>query len=638
MGFKSFFIGLFCCVNSLYAQVIYNGYANVIQQSGTTFTVNNVNETNHLFANGDQVIIMQMQDDVIGTNTTNATSFGALSSIQSAGLWEVKTVSAHTRTSGVLHTITFSSPLTNTYNIGPNSSLQIITFRRLSAGAFTSTNNITGLAWNGFVGGVVAIEVGGNFTLAHNITANAIGFRGGAVSANYYGGGTTCTLIDYATSSTNCGRKGEGIYKITSTSYSFGIAKVLNGGGGGGQDINGGGGGGGNWTAGGVGGIGWNGTAAGCPTASSPGGQGGISLSSAIPFNRIFMGGGGGGGQQNNSASTPGGNGGGIIIVKAGTLTTTGTCGTPRIISANGASVATAGNDGAGGGGAAGSIVLQIDNYNIVSTCQLSITANGGNGGSINTSTHAGGGAGGQGIIVFSTPQPTTNVTSSTNNGSPGCNNNSSPCNSPAGSAGGSNNSGIFSNIGGALPVELIEFKAKPDNNKVLLSWRTSTERNNKLFVVEKSTDGTSFESFGTVNSRAIGGNSSSELHYDYIDFSPLPGVNYYRLKQVDLNGFSKTHKTISVNFDKLKKVTFIIIPNPSHGEFDIDFSGLENNHLVEVHLRDLKGKLVYQNSFYSNEVNGNFRVTPQEQLPLGTYICTLTIEGISYHAKVLIN
>ncbi len=444
------------------SQSIYNAYANVTNISGSTFTVNNVNEVNHTFVNGEKVIVMQMQDDVIGTNTTNASSFGNLGSMKSVGLWEVQTVSSQTRVAGVLQNISFTGALINTYTTGPNASLQIITFHKLSAAAFTSTNSITGLAWNGNVGGVVAIEIGTIFTLNHNISGNALGYRGGAVSANYYGGGTTCTLIDYATSSTQCGFKGEGIYKITNANFVNGIAKALNGGGGGGQDINGAGGGGGNWSAGGNGGVGWNSTAAGCPTATSPGGQGGISLSAIIPFNRIFMGGGGGGGQQNNSVSTPGGNGGGIIIIKSGTLSTSGVCGTPITISANGASAATAGNDGAGGGGAAGSIVLQVNSYSVVAACGLSITANGGNGGSISDpGTHSGGGAGAQGIIVFSGAQPTTNVTASTSNGNPGCSNNSVPCNSFAGSASGPPNSGILPSINGNLPIELLNFNAK---------------------------------------------------------------------------------------------------------------------------------------------------------------------------------
>ena len=50
-----------------------NAYAKVSAISGakTTLTVTNVNEASHTFTVGGQVVVMQMQDDVIGTNTTN---------------------------------------------------------------------------------------------------------------------------------------------------------------------------------------------------------------------------------------------------------------------------------------------------------------------------------------------------------------------------------------------------------------------------------------------------------------------------------------------------------------------------------------------------------------------------------------
>src|SRR5450755_1807604 len=53
-----------------------NAYARVTAMSGTTLTLTNVNQTYHSFNNGDQIIIMQMQDNVIGSNTTNTSSFG----------------------------------------------------------------------------------------------------------------------------------------------------------------------------------------------------------------------------------------------------------------------------------------------------------------------------------------------------------------------------------------------------------------------------------------------------------------------------------------------------------------------------------------------------------------------------------
>ena len=260
---------------------------------------------------------------------------------------------------GVLQTLTFTTPLANTYSVGANSSLQVISFRRLSAAAFTSTNNITALPWNGTIGGVVAIEVVTDFILNHSIFADGLGFRLGVVSND---DGSGCTSGVYFSNSANYGEKGESIYKSTNPNFRYAQGKILTGGGGG-VTHNGGGGGGGNYAAGGMGGPGWDGSFVGCSPSAA--GGGGIGLSAFILPSRIFMGGGGGGAQQNNTLGSNGANGGGIVIVKANRLITNNTCASPIRISANGNAAAntTGGfSDAAGGGGAAGSVVLQNSN------------------------------------------------------------------------------------------------------------------------------------------------------------------------------------------------------------------------------------------------------------------------------------
>jgi len=552
------FIFLTTLLNS---QVIYNAYANVTNISSSTFTVNNVNETNHTFVNGEQVIIMQMQDDVIGTNTTNISSFGNLASIQSAGLWEVKTINTQTRVAGVLTNISLVGAFANTYTTGSNASLQIITFRQLSGTAFTTTNSIIGAAWNGTVGGVIAFQVGTILTLNHNVTANALGFRGGGLSVNFYDGTTICTAGPFTSSlNTTNAFKGEGIYRSTNINFTNAIAKIINGGGGGGM-INSGGGGGGNFTTGGQGGLGWS-----CNATTTSRGQGGLSLSGSISSSRIFMGGGGGGGQQNNTGGTNGGNGGGIILIKANNITTS--CAGPISISANGQTAANSGNDGAGGGGAAGTILMQVNNYSVTATCSLAITANAGNGGNCTDGgQHAGGGGGAQGVIIFSTPQPTLNAGVSTNNGTAGTDWNGGATTATGGS--GSNNSGIIVGATGPLPIELLNFQATNYEQNVALTWATATEKNTNYFYIEHSDDALNWKEIDKVKATE---NSNRTLYYETLDNQPINGVSYYRLKILDLDGSFSYSPIKSVN--RTKKEAFVVFyPNPSSGIVNLSSS-----------------------------------------------------------------
>jgi hypothetical protein len=620
------FISTLIFPSNLYSQVI-NAYAKVTAISGTTLTLSNVNQTAHSFAVGSHVVIMQMQDDVIGSNTTNASTFGDLSAIGSAGLYEIRRItdidgnSTDGYTSATPTNITLDV-INNTYNTGTNSSVQIISFRQMSTTNYTTTGNISALAWDGNIGGVVAMYVPGTLTLSHNISANALGFRGGTRSNN--NSGSVCVAANmslYRANDPNCGYKGEGIYKNTNNTYNNQRAKILNGGGGG-VHHNSGGGGGGNYTAGGNGGNGYN----NCTTNPAPG-IGGIALSAYISADRIFMGGGGGGGQQNNTQGRNGGNGGGIILIKATEITTS--CGSSVSITANGTGPATNGtNDGGGGGGAAGSIVFWVDTWNVSASCPLTITANGGNGSTSNDgAAHAGGGAGAQGVVIFNGAQPTTNVTTQTNNGNPGCNNSSSPCTNPAGSASGTNGSGIITGAGtgNPMPVELVFFRAtKLSENAALLDWATASETNNSHFSLYKSIDGLNWEKLTDIPGK---GNSNAYNSYEFTDFNLLQGTNYYKLTQTDFDGTTKNHGIRFIEADI--NSDFYIYPNPFDGLINIS----SNNNISSITILSAEGKTIKT----LTGINSNVCSISTDDLATGIYFIRINNDfGKNYFNKII--
>lgn len=611
------------------AQIV-NAYAKIvsIDASLTTFTVNNVNQTSHTFTVGGRVIIMQMQDDAIGTNTTNATTFGDIGSIQSAGLYEIGIIASRMPATGTPTSIVLSSPLSNSYNTGPNSSIQIITFRDMGAN-FTTTANITGLQWNGNIGGVIAFETANTLTLNHSVIADGIGFLGGVRSND--NGGPVCVAgnsTNYISNSANFGGKGEGIYKNLNANFSKGRGKILSGGGGGG-DHNAGGGGGSNYSTGGQGGNGYN----NC-TAFPAGGLGGASLSSFISGSRIFMGGGGGGGQQNNTVGSTGGNGGGIIIIKANTLITNTLCTSAIRISANGLTSANVGNDGAGGGGAAGSILLQVNTFSASVTCPLSVNSNGGNGGNVtNSGAHAGGGGGGQGVIIYPASQPTVNVTSTATNGNPGTDNSGGLVS--AGPGGGTNNGGIIPNSPTPLPIELISFEGAAESNKIKLTWATATETNNDYFTIEKSADGIHFNSIGTVDGA---GNSLSLKNYSLYDYKPYSTINYYRLKQTDYNESFTYSKIISITSEN--ETTYTMFPNPASISEPIYVLFDKTNYAnsVELSIFDITGKLITTTTIKDLSEDNHVKKINTVELAKGIYMIRFYNGNKNYIKKLVIN
>ena len=405
--------------------------------TATSITVGASTGSATAIANGDLLLVMQMQDAAI--NATNGVTYGdgiagsGWTNLNAAGAYEyvkatsavvanVVTISGAGPGGGLIYSYTNAAASTTQ----GQRRFQVIRVPQYTTATLGAT--LTALGWNGTTGGVLAIDVRDTLTLnSVTVSVNGLGFRGaGGLQLSGLAGGANTDFQKASpaaiTGTGFHGSKGEGIAGTpvwvdngttavaSGSTYPSGVAAVDgsmargapgNAGGGGtdsrpaNNDQNAGGGGGANGGAGGEGGNSWSADAAvgGLPGAAFPG-----------SINRVAMGGGGGAGSRNDSAgrASAGGAGGGIVMIRAGFLSGTAT------ITANGAAAATTTvNDGGGGGGAGGSIVVLSQ---AGGTNGLTLNVNGGAGGSTNavaftafgTEPHGPGGGGGGGVIVTS--------------------------------------------------------------------------------------------------------------------------------------------------------------------------------------------------------------------------------------------
>ena len=122
----------------------------------------------------------------------------------------------------------------------------------------------------------------------------------------------------------------------------------------------------------------------------------------------------------------------------------------------------------------------------------------------------------------------------------------------------GNNFASIYTSENGAMPVSLVYFKAEAQANKTVdVSWQTSMESSNKGYVIERSKDLKSFETIGEVTDVAV--NTTSLTSYKFTDANPYRGTSYYRLKQMDLSGTSRTYAAVPVTLDGV----YGVYPNP---------------------------------------------------------------------------
>ncbi|MCB9032398.1 MAG: S8 family peptidase [Chitinophagales bacterium] len=127
------------------------------------------------------------------------------------------------------------------------------------------------------------------------------------------------------------------------------------------------------------------------------------------------------------------------------------------------------------------------------------------------------------------------------------------------------------------LPIELLAFNVVlVDNHQVEIDWSTATEINNDYFIVEESTDAQHWTSLTTVNGQ---GNSSEISSYTTFDSQLTNGYNYYRLKQVDVDG-SFTYSDIQYVVVENNNSIIAVYPNPTN---DIVYIAGLNNQKIQI-------------------------------------------------------
>jgi len=176
------------------------------------------------------------------------------------------------------------------------------------------------------------------------------------------------------------------------------------------------------------------------------------------------------------------------------------------------------------------------------------------------------------------------------------------------------------------LPIELISFNAKENNNNIELKWETASELNACYINIERSMDGMSFHNIQRINAN---GTTNNKSQYNFNDKHPLSGVSYYRLKLTDCDSTFTYSKIISVKTEN--NIGFSISPNPFNDELNIIFS--ENNSSpITIQIYNVLGELMYKSKILNKNT-----IIPLYELNKGIYTVVLNAEHIDTIYKTII-
>ncbi len=146
--------------------------------------------------------------------------------------------------------------------------------------------------------------------------------------------------------------------------------------------------------------------------------------------------------------------------------------------------------------------------------------------------------------------------------------------------------------IESTLPLKILSFEVRKVREEALLEWKVVEAVNTSHFEIER-TSSTDFEYLGRVESI----NKLTEIEYQFTDTDPFDGVNYYRLRQVDLDGNYQYSPIRSVNFGAENNI--VVYPNPSIDELRVDGS-LKDDATFLIY--DSTNKLVKQGELSANK------------------------------------
>ncbi|WAC12761.1 T9SS type A sorting domain-containing protein [Dyadobacter pollutisoli] len=175
----------------------------------------------------------------------------------------------------------------------------------------------------------------------------------------------------------------------------------------------------------------------------------------------------------------------------------------------------------------------------------------------------------------------------------------------------------------GALPVTLIGFRVNRVENTTMLYWQTSEERNSDFFEIQQSADTRKWNSLGTVKAAT---ESRAQEDYSFQDAALRKGIQYYRLKMVDVDG-SFAYSAIR-NIDLGSAELISAYPNPVVDKLRIG----ANVELVSLKVTDLSGRSLLELS----------RPKPGQEFSLknyaaGTYLVQIkTADGKSQIVKIV--
>jgi hypothetical protein len=174
-----------------------------------------------------------------------------------------------------------------------------------------------------------------------------------------------------------------------------------------------------------------------------------------------------------------------------------------------------------------------------------------------------------------------------------------------------------------ALPVTWLTLTGKNENHNNYIQWSTASEINNSYFVIEVSANGNNFSEIGRINASTTPG----YIHeYNFVHYNVNTIVNFYRIKQVDLDRKFSYSKIIKLSSAAYSSNNISILMNPVKNN-PVMAIQLTQGTVGTIIITDAAGRIVYKEKENLQAGNNIIEVNSFNQ-PTGVYRVTFTDEN----------
>lgn len=178
-----------------------------------------------------------------------------------------------------------------------------------------------------------------------------------------------------------------------------------------------------------------------------------------------------------------------------------------------------------------------------------------------------------------------------------------------------------------ALPVQLISFSGKVNNDIGSLNWDIDIPAEVQMFELEKSRDGINFTRLASVTGEAL------KKNYSYNDERLFASYTYYRLKIIDKNGLSYYSNVIRLQ-NAFEKLYYKVYQNAEAHKYHLSV-GITDPAKVSFRITDLQGRVVLKKNLgrFDKQVEHDFDLAGRSA---GIYFMTLSLNDYNYTIQLV--